>query len=259
MNRYTVHLGALLLLSSLLWACGPGSDPGDPTNPGGCGPFGCREPEPGWAKFTVGNAESVRWLGFDGCHAFDVRTGELESNGLTKVEGVVSRSGSCDPDIEQGHFEFVYRQHSLELSAESWTTAYRPLDAVAAKELIRNCTWETRPEPSSLIGHWWHATNLYAENQILDYIAPLAYASSLIPFDDDGFERVGEESVDGVPTIQFQNDRATVWMVNDGSRTNRPLRVTGRAHDVTFSEWDVPFAAEIPENLRDLSEVCAVQ
>ena len=110
------------------------------------------------------------------------------------------------------------------------------------------------------MGQWWRANHTYAENTVLGYIAPLALASGMVPFDDDGHERLGEEVFEGVDTVVFENDRARVWMV--ASRDDhRPLRVVGAdgTRDVRFSEWGAPFSAELPAELRELSEVCDVQ
>src|SRR5690606_28345968 len=106
---------------------------------------------------------------------------------------------------------------------------------------------------------WWHVNNTYAENLVLGFHAPLPYASSILPFDDEN-ERLGKETIEGQSTIVFQNDRAKVWML-DVQKENRPVRVVGltRTLDITFSEWELPFAAELPEPLRALSEVCQVE
>ena len=82
----------------------------------------------------------------------------------------------------------------------------------------------------------------------------------MVPFDDDGHERLGEERFEGVDTVVFENASARVWMVADRD-DHRPLRVVRAdgTSDVRFSEWDVPFAAELPAELRELSEVCEVQ
>lgn len=259
MNRYTVRLGALLVLSSLLVACGPDSDPLHPSDPGACGPLGCKEPHPGAAKFSVGNADDVRWVGFDGCRGFDIRVGK-DDESRRKIVGTVTRTEDCDPQKDQGSFEVAYRQLTTELIGWSVEAAFRPLDVHAAKKLLRECTSETQPEPAVLIGQWWDAERLgTAEMQYRDFIGDLAYATSLLPFDDDGFERLGEENVDGIPTIVFENERATVWMINDGSKKSRPHRVVGRDYDVTFTDWDVPFGVAVPGDCRSLSEVCTLR
>jgi hypothetical protein len=262
MNRYTVRFGSLLLVSSLLWACGPDSDPGDPSlnpDPGACGPFGCREPEPGFAKFSLGHADSVRWIGVDGCRDLDLRIGEDEEN-RRKFVGTVTRTADCDPQSQQGSYEVAYRQLTTELIGWSVEAAFRPMDVHAAKRLLGACTFETRPEPIAVIGYWWDAERLStAEGQYRDFIGDHVLASNLIPFDDDGYERLGEELIDGVPTIAFENDRATVWMINDGSNKHRPLRAVGSDYDVMFKDWDVPFEVEVPDDRRSLSEVCVLE
>lgn len=248
-------LGALAV-ASFVAACGPPVD-----GPPECLGFaGCSNPEPrpGFAKFAVGRADAVRWSGVDGCDRFDLQTGKEGDDGLIKVQGEAGSNPTCDRD--DGNYGFVYRQHSKELSAESWTTAYRPLDVLAAWALLRNCTSESRPEASALVGHWWRANNTYAENRILDYIAPTTHASRLLPFDDDGIERLGEEVLDGVATVQFRNAAATVWMIA-GAPGDRPARVTRNngSTDVRFTDWDVPFEAAIPAEMQELSEVCETQ
>lgn len=255
MNRYTVTLGALLIFSTLLGACGPASDPSDKP---GCGLFGCREPEPGVAKFSVGSADALRWDGVHGCRDYDVNVGK-DGDGRRRIAGTVMRSEACDPETRQGSFEFVYRQLTTELFGWTAEAAYRPLDEDAANVLLDACTWETRPKPIFVIGQWWDSAGLGVESQYRDFIGNLTYATLLLPFDDDGFERLGEEVVDGVPTIAFQNDSATVWMINDGSGKSRPLRVVGNHYDVTFTDWDVAFEVAMPGELRSLSEVCAVR
>lgn len=264
-------LAALLLVSSLS-ACGAGesSEEGHGGKADGsheddlkeaCAsfpdlPFCNKQPRPGFAKFKLGGADAVRWTGNDDCIKLDFRTGrQSDEHRLTKVEGEIAYS--CDGG---GHYQFVYRQHTrMPESSNSWTSAFRPLDVAAANELLRSCSWDSKPKPSAVIGGWWKANNTYAENMFLDYVAPLVYATRLIPFDDDGFERIDEETIDGIKTIQFRNEAATVWMTNDG--TERPLRVTrndGKA-DVHFTEWDLPFAANIPAKIRSLSEICDIR
>ena len=155
MNRYTVRLGALLVLSSMLWACGPDSDPGDPSlnpDPDGCGLFGCREPEPGFAKFAVGNADSVRWVGLDGCGELDVRVGQ-DDEGRRRFVGTVTRTGGCDDRNQQGSFEVAYRQLTTELIGWSVEAAFRPLDVHAAKKLLNTCTYENKPKPVVVVSH----------------------------------------------------------------------------------------------------------
>lgn len=236
-------LGVLCLTAPLLACTSLSSDPAG-------------EPQPGLAKFALSRADSVRWVGTDDCGTFDLRTGLEGADALIKVEGEVTHT--CDGEAE--HFEFVYRQHSKALAASSWTTAWRPLDANTAAILLENCSWESRPDPSTLVGQWWRANNTQAENTVLGYIDPARLASGTIPFGSDGHERVGEESIDGVDTVVFENGEARVWMLADRD-DHRPLRVVHAADgaDVRFSEWGVPFAAAIPEGLRDLSEVCEVQ
>ncbi|MEZ0471265.1 hypothetical protein [Luteimonas salinilitoris] len=209
---------------------------------------------PGFAKFSLGAAEAVRWAGNDGCMQLDFRTGRHgDENKLTKVEGEVTNG--CNNEVS--HFEFVYRQSSRTPGKKSWTTAYRPLNEVAAADLLDSCTQETRPDPSVAVGHWWEANNTYAENPLLGIIAPVAYATKLIPFDDDGFERVGEETIDGVETVHFRNERASVWLIAGDDR-DRPVRATDDdgSRDMRFTEWDAPFAAQIPEELRRLEQIC---
>ena len=216
----------------------------------GCG--SAPEPRPGFAKFTVGRAEAVRWSGQDGCRQIDLRTGRQSGTTLIKVAGEVY--SSCAPtDI---HFSFVYRQHSDTLSSDAWTSAFQPLNVGAARRLIESCSPDTRPDPSAVIGLWWKANRTYAENLLLDYTSPLAYATQRIPFDDDGFERLEDDSINGVRVAKFRNDRATVWM--DTEERDRPLRVTGDNRDILLSEWNANFSADIPSGLRELNEVCSV-
>lgn len=217
----------------------------------GCGSE--REPHPGVAKFTVGRADALRWAGQDGCKRIDLKTGRQSGSTLIKAAGEVY--SSCDPaDV---HFSFVYQQHSDTLAADAWTSAFQPLDIGAARRLIESCSPDTRPDPSAVMGTWWKANNTYAENLLLDYTSPIAYATRLIPFDDDGFERLDDEVIDGVQVATFRNDRATVWM--DKEERDRPLRVANdRNRDILLSEWNNDFSADIPANLRELNEVCSV-
>lgn len=218
----------------------------------GCG--SSPESQPGFAKFTVGRADAVQWAGRAGCKEISVRTGRQSANQLVKAEGEVV--SSCDPT--EIHFEFVFRRHSQALSPDAWTSAFRPLNRGAANRLLESCTSDTRPDPSVIMESWWRANNTYAENLLLDYMSPLVYATRLIPFDDDGYERAGEEMIDGRNTVLFSNNAATVWM--DLAERNRPLRVvnTSGSTDIRFSAWDQGFSAVIPQNLRDLSEICSV-
>lgn len=240
-NPNVSTVGVLVAAASLL-ACDPAAS--------------SRDPQPGLAKFALARADAVRWVGTDGCDTFDLRTGREGSDPMTKVVGQVFHA--CTGNDQQ--FEFIYRQHAKDLTPASWTTAWRPLNVHAAEVLIDNCTWESRPDPAGLVGQWWRANNTYAENTVLGYIAPLALASGMVPFDDDGHERLGEERFEGVDTVVFENASARVWMVADRD-DHRPLRVVRAdgTSDVRFSEWDVPFAAELPAELRELSEVCEVQ
>lgn len=211
-----------------------------------------REPHPGFAKFTAGRADALRWVGQDGCKRIDVKTGRQSGSTLIKATGEVY--SSCDPiDI---HFSFVYRQHSDTLASDAWTSAFQPLDIGAARRLIDSCSPDTRPDPSAVIGLWWKANRTYAENLLLDYTSPLAYATQRIPFDDDGFERLEDDSINGVRVAKFRNDHATVWM--DTEERDRPLRVTGDNRDILLSEWNANFSADIPSGLRELNEVCSV-
>jgi hypothetical protein len=219
-------------------------------------PFCNSEPRPGFAKFKLGKADAVRWTGNDGCRKLDFRTGrQNDEHRFTKVAGEINYT--CDDEI---HYEFVYRQHTkMPESSESWTSAFRPLTTLAARELLRSCSWESTPEPSAVMGGWWKANNTYAENMFLNYVSPLVYATRLLPFDDDNFDRVGSETLDGIETIQFRNAEAAVWMIDDDS--GRPLRVvrgSGRG-EVHFTEWGQPFSARIPADIRSLSEVCDVR
>lgn len=215
-----------------------------------CGP---REPRPGFAKFAVGNADAVHWSGTVGCREIDFRSGRQGEDRLTVAIGEIRSTCGKRPV----HFEFVYRKHTKELGKDTWTSAFRPVNTHAASQLVGSCSPSTRPEPAIAVGSWWKANNTYAENLMLDYIAPLQYATRLLPFDDDGIERLGEEIVNGIDTVQFRNNAATVWMMADEKR-DRPVRVmrNNRETDVHFSEWDTPFAAQIPGDLRSLSEIC---
>lgn len=217
----------------------------------GCG--SAREPRPGFAKFTVGRADAVRWVGQDGCKRIDVMTGRQSGTTLIKAAGEVH--SSCNPtDV---HFSFMYRQHSDTLAADAWTSAFQPLDIGAARRLLDSCSPDSRPDPSVVMGSWWKANNTYAENLLLDYTSPLAYASRLIPFDDDGFERLDDDVLNGEPVATFRNDHATVWMAKE--ERDRPLRVANEQNrDILLSEWNNSFAADIPADLRELNEVCSV-
>lgn len=214
-----------------------------------------RELQPGFAKFAVGRADAVRWSGKDGCREIDFRTGRQGEDKLTVAVGEI-RSVCRDTSV---HFEFVYRRHTDTLGKDTWTSAFRPLDTRAANQLIDSCTPSTRPKLAEVLGEWWKANNTYAENLMLNYIAPLPYATQLLPFDDDGIERLGEADIEGVSTVAFRNDVATVWMIA-GDQQNRPVRVVRHSNDteVQFTEWDEPFAATIPGDMRSLSEVCSV-
>lgn len=211
------------------------------------------EPKPGFAKFAVGRADAVRWTGTIGCRQVDFRTGRQGDDRLTVAAGEIR--ATCDE--RPVHFEFVYRQHTQGLGKDSWTSAFRPLNADAAARLIDSCSPSTRPKPATAVESWWKANNTYAENLMLDYIAPLQYATRLLPFDDDRVEKVGEDVVEGTSTIQFRNDAATVWMMADEPR-NRPVRLLrhNQTADVRFTAWDEPFAANIPGEMRSLSEIC---
>ncbi|MGP4845503.1 hypothetical protein ACTXGQ_15295 [Marinobacter sp. 1Y8] len=214
------------------------------------------EPKPGFAKFKVGAADAVHWTGKTSCHQIDFRTGKQGDDRLTKAKGEI-KSLCGDDDVR---FEFVYRTHKNELGKGNWTSAFRPQSVAAAERLLDSCTSESSPKPSAVMGSWWKANNTYAENLLLDYIAPTVFATKLLPFSDDGIERLGEETIDGVKTVKFRNDSATVWMMADSGK-NRPLRVMSAKDktDVYFTEWDVPFAADIPEDMESLSDVCEVQ
>lgn len=215
-------------------------------------PFCNSEPRPGAAKFTVGNADAVRWSGEARCHQIDFRTGRYGEDRLIKVEGDIK--SLCKED--EVYFEFVYRKHTNEVSEEQWTSAFRPLSTAAANRLLDSCTLNSRPKPSAVMGSWWKANNTYAENLMLDYISPGVYATKLLPFDDDGIERLGEEVIGGVSTIQFRNEKATVWMAANRD-DHRPVRVMDNKGktDAYFTEWDIPFTAKIPA-MRSLNEVC---
>lgn len=212
-----------------------------------------KDPKPGFAKFSLGSADAVRWTGTAQCHQLDLRTGRYGDERLTKVEGKVEYICGDDDVL----FEFIYRKHTKALTADGWTSAFRPLTANAAYHLLKSCTSSSTPDVSVVVGKWWKANNTYAENLLLNYIAPLALATELLPFDDDGFERVGEEVIDNVETVQFRNEMATVWMYANGGK-NRPLRVVDPEGntDMYFTEWDTPFTADIPEDIHSLTDIC---
>lgn len=218
-------------------------------------------PRPEFAKFKLGSADSVRWTGQTGCKDIDIRTGTYGDEKLVKVAGTVA--AQCEGNT--GAFEFVYRLHArFPASEKNWTSAYRPLNSAAAETLLESCTWDSAPEASELVGTWWKANNTYAENHLLDYLSPLGFATRLLPFDDDNHEKIGEESVGGIQAIVFRTDypqweRTTVWMSNDGN--DRPLKLVSElqpGNNLHFTEWGIPFSAEIPEGMRELSEVCEV-
>lgn len=218
-------------------------------------PFCNKDPRPGFAKFAVGAADGVRWSGDVSCREIDVRTGKHGEERLTKSTGKVM--ALChDKDVR---FEFVYRQLKKTLSPDAWVSAFRPLSVDAARRLLESCTSDSQPEPSAVMNSWWKANNTYAENLMLDFTSPIVFATKLLPFSDEGIERLGEEAIDGVETIQFRNDEATVWMFAESER-ERPRRVVLAQEntDVHFTEWDKPFAADMPEGTRSLSEVCAL-
>lgn len=219
-------------------------------------PFCNSDPRPGFAKFAIGAADSVRWSGTARCHEIDFRTGREGSDRLIKAAG--ESKSLCQE--QQVHFEFLYRQQSKELTSDGWTSAFKPLSQKAAERLLASCTGDSRPEPSAVRGSWWKANNTYAENLMLDYIAPVVYATELLPFSDEGLERLGEEVINGRKAVVFRNDVATVWMMAD-SKKNRPLRVVSHEGDTDayFSEWDEPFAATIPVDIRSLDEICETQ
>lgn len=259
----TSLLMTLILQALLLSACGPDGD-AEPVGTAeadleaACSsmpnlPFCNKDPKPGFAKFAVGSADAVRWSGTALCHQIDFRTGRHGADRLTKAAGEVK--SLCKDD--EVHFEFVYRKHSKALTADAWTSAFRPLSIKAANRLLDSCTSNSRPNSSIVMNNWWKANNTYAENLMLDYIAPLVFATKLLPFSDDGIKRIGEEAIDGVETVQFRNESATVWMYANINK-NRPLRVvnTTRDTDAFFTEWDIPFAADIPEEMRTLDEIC---
>lgn len=214
------------------------------------------EPKPGFAKFKVGAADAVHWTGKANCRQIDFRTGKQSDNGLTKVLGEIK--SLCDDDVV--HFEFVYRTHKNGLGKGNWTSAFRPLSVAAAKRLLDSCTSASSPKPSAVMNSWWKANNTYAENLLLDYIAPTVFATKLLPFSDDGFESLGEETIDGIKTVKFRNESATVWMLAENGK-NRPYRVIDADGntDTYFTEWDEPFNADIPEDMRSLSDICELQ
>lgn len=218
-------------------------------------------PRPEFAKFKLGGADSVRWTGQKGCKEIDLRTGTYGDEKLVKIAGTVA--AQCEGDT--GTFEFVYRLHArYPASEKNWTSAYRPLNEEAAEKLLESCTWDSSPEASSLVGQWWKANNTYAENRFLEYLSPLNFASQLLPFDDDNYEKIAEETIGGIAAIVFRTndpqwETTSVWMSNDGS--DRPLKLVNEmqpANDLYFVEWGIPFTAEIPDSMRELSEVCEV-
>lgn len=212
-----------------------------------------REPQPGFAKFTAGRADALRWVGQHGCKMIDIRTGRQDGSDLVKAVGNVRFS--CDS--ASPHFSFVFLQHGDRSGADARTSAFLPHNLDAARRLVDSCTADSRPSPSSAVGSWWNAKGTYAEGLLQDYMAPLVYATQLMPFDADGFERLEDAEVDGVPVARFRNERATVWM--DKSHRDRPLRVTSdKGLDIVLSEWDKAFKAEVPSGLRDLTELCTV-
>ena len=257
-----------IFVASSLYGCGKDAAVDQPTAPGKSDPEAAlsdvcssmpdtplcnRDPKPGFAKFAVGSASAVRWTGKDQCYQLDLKTGRQGDERLTVAEGEV-KSFCHDDDV---HFEFIYQKHKKALTADAWTSAFRPLSVNAAHSLLSSCRSNSAPDPSQVIGKWWKANNTYAENQILRYISPLGYATDLLPFDDDGIERIGEEVVNNVKTIKFSNDVATVWMYANIGK-NRPLRVIDSEGntDMYFTEWEEPFTVKIPDDMRSLSEIC---
>lgn len=217
----------------------------------GCG--APREPQPGFAKFTAGNAEALRWVGQHGCRKIDVRTGRQAGSKLIRAMGDVQ--SSCDAN--EASFSFVFVQHPDGSGTAARTSAFLPKDTGAARRLLDSCTPDTRPHPSLAIGSWWKVNNTYAEGLFQSYMSPLVYATRLMPFDDDGYEQLDDAVLNGVTVARFRNDQATLWM--DKSERDRPLRVTSdKDLDMTLTDWNKEFDASIPSGLRDPGELCTL-